>query len=454
MVEAMALERERLAALRMEDDMAVRGALDISYRGLPAEAARIYRLMGLFPGTHFDSGVAAATAAVPRADAKRLLGMLTDANLLDDASGGQYRFHDLTRLHAREMADRHESATARDDSIRRMLDWFLATVGGASLTVTPYRKDRDLILDTRYQPAELLRFASASTALEWLDRELPNALAAARLAVAHRHWSVAWQLADAMWPVFLYRGRHAERMEFDVLGLDAARQGGEALGEAKMLYRLGTALINAGQLDQAEVSIEQALDAWQRLGRPDRVAGSLRRLGYLAMARGRPEEAAGWFGQALAGYRELDDARHIAVTLSNLAEALIETGRAQEAMTALHEAGRLLADFPDPYNQGNVLARLGRAHERAGNPEGAATYLHEALRTMREAGSPRGEADALVALGDLANRAGRRDEARARYAEAQRVLVSLGSPEEARVRERLTQLHQPDQSGPRIPPPS
>jgi tetratricopeptide (TPR) repeat protein len=454
MVEAMTLERERLAALRMEDDMAVRSALDISYRGLPAEAARIYRLAGLFPGTHFDSGVAAATAAVPRADAKRLLGMLTDANLLDDASGGQYRFHDLTRLHAREMADRHESATARDEAIRRMLDWFLAAVGTASLTVTPYRKGGDLVLDIRFQPAEPPRFASASTALEWLDRELPNVLAAARLAVSRRQWSVAWQLADAMWPVFLHRGRHTERMDFDLLGLDAAREGGEALGEAKMLYRLGTALINAGQLDQAEASIEQALNAWQGLGRSDRVAGSLRRLGNLAMARGRPEDAAAWFGQALAGYRELDDPRHVAVTLSNLAEALTETGRPQEAMTALHEAGRLLADFPDRYNQGNVLTRLGRAHERAGNPERATAYLNEALRTMREAGSARGEADALVALGDLASRAGRRDEARARYTEAQRALVSPGSPEESRIHERLTRLDQPDQSPPSVPPPS
>jgi hypothetical protein len=71
MVEAMRLERERLAALRMGGDMAVRGALDISYRSLPVEVARVYRLMGLFPGTHFDSNVAAATAAVPRSEAKQ-----------------------------------------------------------------------------------------------------------------------------------------------------------------------------------------------------------------------------------------------------------------------------------------------------------------------------------------------------------------------------------------------
>lgn len=443
MVEAMRQERERLAALRMEGDMAVRGALDISYRGLPVEAARVYRLMGLFPGTHFDSGVVAATAAIPRSEAKELLGTLTDANLLDDASGSQYRLHDLTRLHAREMADRHESAAAREEATRRMLDWFLATAASASLTVTPYRKDTDLVVNVHFTPADPLRFASANMALDWLDRELPNTLAVARLAMSERQWSVTWQLADAMWPVFLHRGRQSERLKFDQLGLEAATAGGDALGAAKMLYRLGTALINAGQLDQAEATIEQAGDAWERLGRADRVAGSLRRLGHLAMVRGRPEEAADLYRRALAGYRDLGDGRHVAVVLSNLSEALIETGRPAEAIAALNEAGRLLADFPDPYNQGNVLIRLGRAHERAADLETASDYLDRALRTMLEAGSARGEAEALVALGDLASRAGRSAEARTRYAEAQRVFVSLGSPEEARVRERLARLEPP-----------
>jgi tetratricopeptide (TPR) repeat protein len=444
MVDAMAIERERLAALRMEDDMAVRSALDVSYSALSAEASRIYRLMGLFPGTQCDSGLAAATVQVPRRDTKRLLGGLTDANLLDDAVGG-YRFHDLTRLHAREMAEQAEPESAREEAIRRMLDWYLAAAGSASLTVTPYRRQGDLVLDIRYQPAESLRFASSSAALEWLDRELPNVLAVARLAVSHHQWSVAWQLADAMWPVFLYRGRLAQRLELDHLGLDAARQGGEALGEAKMLYRLGTALINADQLDQADAHIKQARSAWQRLGRRDRVAGSLRRLGYLAVVRRRPEDAVGWFTQAVADYRELGDIRHIAVTLSDLADALIETDRPQDAITALDEASHLLADAPDPHSRGRMLTRLGQAHELAGHMETATDYLHLAVDTLREAGSARGEADALVALGDLAGHSGQLDEARTRYAEAQRVLVSLGSPEEARIRQRLAQLDQPGQ---------
>jgi tetratricopeptide (TPR) repeat protein len=446
MVDAMVHERERLAALRMEDEMAVRSALDISYGALPASAARMYRLMGLWPGVHFDSEVAAATAVVSRAAAKRLLGTLTDANLLDDTAGGRYRFHDLTRLHAHDLAHQAEPAPAREEAIRRMLDWCLAAAGSASLTVTPYRGVGDIVLTLCYQPAEPPRFASPSAALDWLDRELPNVLAAARMAASHRHWSVAWQLADVLWPVFLYRGRQAERLEFDRLGLDAARAGGDALGEAKMLYRLGTALINAGEHDQAEARIEEARDAWQRLGRPDRVAGSVRRLGYLALARGRAEGAVEWFGQAVTDYRELGDARHLAVTLGDLADALIATSRPREAIEALEEAGRLLVDSPDPHSQGRLLTRLGLAYELAGNSRAAGEYLDQSLRAMREIGSRRGEADALVALGDLAGRAGRSDEARTRYAEAQRVLVSLGSPEEARIRDRLAELDRPGQA--------
>jgi tetratricopeptide (TPR) repeat protein len=445
MADAMLHERERLAALTMEEDMPVRTALDLSYSVLPAEAARLYRLMGLFPGTHFDSGVAAATAAAPRANAKRLLGVLADANLLDDATGGQYRFHDLTRLHAREMADQHDPPAAREDAIRRMLYWFLDSARNASLAVAPYRRDSNLTLDTRYAPVEPLRFAGSSTALEWLDRELPNVLAAARLAVRSRQWQVAWQLADVTWPVFLYRGRHAERLEFDRLGLSAAREGGDDLGEAKMLYRIGAAVMDDGRFDQAETYFRQALTAWQRLGHRDRVAGSLRRLGYVAMARGRPSEAADWYAQALAAYREVGDDRRIAVTLSNLGDALIETGRPVDAVAVLEEADSLLTNYSDPHSKGRLLTRLGRAHERIGHSETAVGYLHEALRVMREIGSARGEADTLVTLGDLAIHAGRRDEARTRYTEAQRVLVSLGSPDDARVRERLTRLDQPDQ---------
>ncbi len=438
MVQALTHERRRLAALAMEDDMAVRPALDLSYRSLEPEAARMYRTMGLYPGTRFDSSVAAAAASVSRAEARRLLGVLTDANLLDDVEGAQYRFHDLTRLHAHEMAEHEESAVARDIAVRRMLDWFMATVTSAGQTITPYRHDQPR--DVRYAPAEPVRFIDADSALEWLDGALPEVLAAARFAAGQGLPILAWQLADAMWPLFLYRGRYTERLEFDRLGLDAARGGGDALGEAKMLNRMGLAVMKLGQFDEADRHFRQALSMWERMGDAYRVASSLHRLGFVAAARQRPGDAIDWFTRALAAYRELGATREIALTLSDLGDTLIGAGRPAEAVTHLREAGSLLAEISDPYNQARVLTRLGRAHEHAGDFPAADDHLRRALRSMRDIGSSRGEAEALAALGSLAERAGRPDEARRRYADAERILLRLGHPQAAQIRERLTRL--------------
>jgi tetratricopeptide (TPR) repeat protein len=443
MVDAMFHERERLAALTMDDDIPVHTALHVSYRALPGEAQKAYRLMGLFPGTHFDSTVAAAAMDVPRFRAKQLLGVLTDANLLDDAAGSQYRFHDLTRLHAREMAEREDPQSARDEAIRRMLDFFLSGAASACRTVMPYRTD--VAPDIRYPPGEPVRFAGPSSALGWLDRELPNVIAAARLALSERRWSVTWQLSDAMRPLFVYRGRHAERLELDRLGLEAASASGDPLAEATMLYKIGRSVMGIGQLDQAQDYFERALSAWRGLGKRDRAAGSLRRLGFVAMARDRPDDAIGWFTRALDEYRELADARHVALTLTDLGDSFTETGRADAAISALAEAGSLLTGSSDPYNQARVLTRLGRAHQRAGRLEIAADYLDRALHAMREIGSVRGEAEVLLSLGDLAFDSGDPDQARARYAEAQRLVISLGSLDEARVLARLARLDPPGQ---------
>jgi tetratricopeptide (TPR) repeat protein len=441
MVQALEQERRRLAALAMENDVAVRSALDVSYRSLEPGAAHMYRTMGLFPGSRFGSGVAAAAAVVSRAEAKGSLGALTDANLLDDAEGGKYRFHDLTRLHARDVAEHTESGQARDIAVRRMTDWFLAAVTNAGQIVTPHRRDQPR--DIRYPPAEPARFPDPGSALEWLDRELPEVIAMARFAASHGWPTAAWQLADAMWPLFLYRGRYSERLEFDRLGLDAARSGGDRLGEAKMLNRIGLAVLKLGRLDDADAYFQQGLRIWERMGSGDRVAGCLRRLGFVAVAQHRHGDAIGYFTQALSTYRELGDFRRVALTLSDLGDALMRTGRPQEAVSRLTEATSLLAGASDPYNQARTLIGLGRALKHAGELTAAAAELRHALSSMREIGSSPGEVEALVALGDLAEHAGQREEARRRYADAQKILVRIGSPDAAQVREHLTRLGDP-----------
>lgn len=438
MVDALRQERQRLAVLTLEEDIAVHSSLEISYQGLHQRAARMYRVMGLYPGTRFESGIAAAASFVPRAEAKQLLGTLADANLIDDDEGGRYLFYDLTRIHASEKAEQEESGAERAIVIRRTLDWFLtaATIAGQSLT--PYRHDQPR--DVVYQPAEPPRFASPRSALDWLDRELPEVMAVARFAAEQGEPKVTWQLADAMWPVFRYRGHHTERLEFDLMGLAAARVANDRLGVAKMLYRLGLAFLDLKRLDEADSTLRQALAAWDATGNAGRVAGCWRRLGLIAVARGHHDEAIEHFGRALDAYRQQGDSRHVALALSDLGSAFTAIGQAHDATASLNEASALLGRDADPYNRALLLIRLGQAHEQAGQLEAAAEHLTEALRSMRSIGSDRGEAQALMSLGHLAEITRRPVVARDHYMQAQNILLRLGSPQAGAVTEKIERL--------------
>ncbi|WP_051752928.1 tetratricopeptide repeat protein [Streptosporangium amethystogenes] len=424
MVEALTHERQRLSALSVEDDMTIQAALTLSYHGLsPPEAARLYRLLGLFPGTTFDSWAAAATVLLPRAQVRRLLEVLTDANLLDDVPGGSYRFHDLTRLHARGLAEQQEPEATRDQTVRRALDWFLYTASTASQVAMPYR--RVLCQAVVYEPAEPLVFADSVQALDWFEYEFGNLRAAGRAAFERGLFATTWQLVDALWPLFLYRGHHAERLEVDMLGLAAARACSDSRAEAKMLNRTGLALRTLGRLDEAADDFRGALEIWRRAGNRQRMAGSRRRLGLVEMDRGHVDEAIVLFEEALGDYRAAGEPRKAALTLCDLGNALIEVEHVEEAVAYLVEARRLLAPEADRYNQARVLILLGRA--RAGGPTATIGLLAQGLEEMRRIGSDTGEAQALQALGDLALESHGRDEARRLYEEAERILARRGA---------------------------
>ncbi|MEU9890712.1 tetratricopeptide repeat protein [Sphaerisporangium sp. NPDC051011] len=424
MVEALANERQRLTALSVEDDMTIRAALTLSYQGLALpEAARLYRLLGLFPAVTFDGRAAAAMAGLPFAEVRLLLEVLLDANLLEDVPGGGYRFHDLTRLHAGELAEREDPPAARDEAVRRALDWFLDGAAAANRTAMPYRRvRRDAVV---FDPAEPLTFADAAEALDWLEREFHNLRAAARTAFERGLFPLAWQLVDGMWPLFLHRGHHAERLEVDLLGLAAARAASDSHAEAKMLNRAGMALRTLGRLDEAADHFGRALEIWRREGNAQRVSGALRRLGFVERDRGRTGQAVALFEEALEGYRAEGVPRKIALALCDLGDALIGQGRQEEAVARLMEARRLLASEPDEYNRARVLILLGRA--RLDDPAAAAGLLEEGLRNMRRIGSDTGEAEALKALGDLAVRDGRPRDARGHYERARDLLLRHGA---------------------------
>ncbi|AGP53590.1 AfsR/SARP family transcriptional regulator [Streptomyces rapamycinicus] len=122
LVEQYAAERGRLDRLAVEDDASasVRTVFETSYLALPAEAARMFRYLGLYQGGTFTVGCAAALAGTGRATARRLLDLLVDSHLLEEARRHKYRFHDLIRIFAAECAER-EPLPLREAALTRLL---------------------------------------------------------------------------------------------------------------------------------------------------------------------------------------------------------------------------------------------------------------------------------------------------------------------------------------------
>jgi tetratricopeptide (TPR) repeat protein len=433
-------ERRRLARLSFGDDLSVKAVFDVSYQALSPPAARLYRLLGLHPGPDFDAGVAAAVLSTSRAEAEQLVDELLTASLLEEVREDRCRFHDLIRLHALELAQNEESAGDRQLGVRRILDWYLDGATRAGRVVTPHRKG--LRRDIEHVPVERVAFASHAEALDWLDRERANLLAAARAAFEQGMLTMTWQLADAMWGLFLFRTHYHDWMQFDLLAVDATHDGPDRAAEAEAQDRLGLLFHALGRNEEALDHMARASAIWQELGECHRMASSTERFGFAYLDQGRAELAIEHFTLALQGYREVGEQRSAGLALISIGRALTESGRFVEAIGYLTEARAELGSLtvPDPYNSARALLALGRAETGAGEWDTARSRLQAALAAMREVESPLGEADILWALGELYAQTGEHADARQCYERTEAMLVELGNPGVARVRAQLAAL--------------
>lgn len=439
-VDALGEERRRLAVLAARDlqnDVTVEAALEFSRRALPEPAQSLYALLGLYPGGAFDASVAAALAALPVDDAAAALETLADANLLDETPSGRYRFHDLTRLHARQTAFASVSSEERDAALERATAWCLRTALAASDAIAPYRRLR--------KPADVAgvpgarRFATSAEALDWLDAEFADLHAVASTADEIGLHEACWLLVDALWPLFVHRGHRADRLDLEELGLDAARAADDPEAEAKMLNRTGHTRRVLGDLDGAERDFLAALAIWERLGNRQRVAGSARRLGILDADRQRWDSVVQRYTEAIAIYRELGETRRAARTLCDLGAVLVDARRAHEAIAVLTDARAAFTGVDDPNTLARTILFLARAKAAVGARDEAAPLFEDALGRMKEIGSDRGTVSVLTAYAEFEVDGGAPDTAVRLLEQARKILARLSLPTEA-VDRRLAEL--------------
>ncbi len=93
------------------------------------DPAHAFRLLGLWQGPSIGLPAAAALIGQPEDAVADALEVLVDAQLLQAPAPDRYRFHDLLKAYAADRAMAEEPQAARDDAVRRVLAWYLHTVG-------------------------------------------------------------------------------------------------------------------------------------------------------------------------------------------------------------------------------------------------------------------------------------------------------------------------------------
>lgn len=434
LVADLADERHRLDELTGDDlTTAVRAVFSWSYRGLPPDGARMFRLLGLHPGPDFGVHAAAALADVPLHQARRLLQSLKDAHLVQMNGRDRYQLHDLLRAYAAEQADAHEPRSRV--AARRMLVWYLCTADAADRLLLPHRQAMPLGLTDH--PNVPVPFGSRAEALAWCDLESANLIAAARdAAQAGEHW-IAARFPRALWSYFDLRKPWSDWITTYENGLASARTVGDRAVEGWITGALGVPYADLQRFEEAVSYFAEATAIHREIGNLPGVAGNLSKLGSAYRGQSRFEEALECFREAQTIRRDTNDHRGEAVTLNRLGGLYRDLGRFAESLTSLHKSLAIRIEIGDRHGEGFALHSLGATLEQLGRFDEAVEAYEGSLVVRRAVGDRRGEAENLFCLGKIMLQLDRPDVTREKWQHALAILTDLGAPQATDLAARL-----------------
>jgi tetratricopeptide (TPR) repeat protein len=397
-------EHQRLSALR-SGDLEVRASFSIGYGEQDALHKRAFRMLGLLRMTDFSSWVLAALLDTGAKQAAGLLEDLCDAHLME--SGGRlatgvrrYRFHDLVRDYARELARDEETAETRLAALQRVLGCYLALAERADNMLEPGLRNLD--------PGDAPRWPTGDPALLaaeigddphlWFVAERANLVIAVEQASEARLWALTWELAGVFAAFFAVRVYWGEWEHTHDLALRAARLNGDRRGEAFIQRSYGRLLRYQGRWAEARRSYDWALQTFRDLQERTWEGVTLRNLGDLESDQGNLAAAEAMFQQAVDTFRDLGDEQWEAATLRSLGEIWRREGRFDEAITCYERCLRIFDAGDQGWWLATTMTKLGDVYFDTGRLPEAREMLVRSLTRFRALDDRRWTGISLVSL--------------------------------------------------------
>ena len=429
----LAAARDTLELMHAEN-LSITAAFDLSYQDLTPDQQRLFRRLGLHPGTDIDSYAAAALDDTSLSAARRGLDELFDHHLVTEPVTGRYRMHDLIRRHARTLAEA-DNADDNDAATRRLIDYYVSAVTAAG------RHFNRGAAVTASLPVMLPELPARADAATWMEAERANLHAVADLAALQRWSDPGIKIVAGMSDFLRTRGHWTQMKVLHMTARETARQAGNRRGEIDALTSLGhiqrltgeyraaattlaeaRAISLATQDREGEANVLVVLGVLQRLtvdfptaiatltralqlqdgtgGRAGQT-DALNELGNIRRLSGDYAAATECHERALKLSLELGDRLGQADSLRYLGRAHHESGDRAPVGPLYEEALTLYRELDDRAGYGHALNYVGIAQRAAGDEGAADQTQKEALAVYRELGHRLGQAEALNNLGEL-----------------------------------------------------
>ena len=241
---AAAVDRLELMAT---ENVSVAAAFNLSYADLAGDQQRLFRRLGLLPGTDIDAYAAAALDGSGLGAARRGLEALYDQYLLTEPAQGRYRLHDLIREHARALAGRLDPGGDRDQATARLLDYYQYTANLADALLARQARTRPAPAAGTI-PAAVPVLAGREQALAWARAERASLLACLDHATGTGQHARVIALTAGLESLLFQDGPWAEALARHATALRAARHLGDRLGQATALANRGNMRLPTGGL--------------------------------------------------------------------------------------------------------------------------------------------------------------------------------------------------------------
>jgi DNA-binding SARP family transcriptional activator len=423
-----------------DSNAGVRAVFSWSYLTLDAPAARLFRRLGLHPGSHVSVAAAASLLGEPVPKVRPLLAELTRAHLLTEFQPGRYGFHDLLRAYATELSREQDSEPVTHQAINRVLDHYVHT----SFMTDPFLRPQ-LAHPFATPPPDGVTVADVRTetqAVAWFASEYESVAAAVGIAASSGFDGHAWKLACGLTSTFWHGGpRWLGGPEVYETALRSARHVGDkwALGLAHRARAIF--LLTNQRSDEAEGDLLAAVRLFQEVEALDLQADTQLKLGWASGRRGDYRGEVHHVETAATLFRTTKNRHGMAQSYNNLAWSLANLGDNEQAVVLCEQALEILEEIEFRVCEAATWSTLGFANSRLGHHDEAICCYQHANELHQKVDGMFHMADSHLRIGDIHLARGATDEAHRSWKEAMELFEELRLPERAaEIRERFSYI--------------